>query len=128
MSGNRAAYWVATLLFTAYMAYNAFAYLTSDPGMMAAFALLGYPSYFPEILGFAMMLGIVALLVPATPRLKEWVYAGFTFALLGSILSHVAIGQQREAITSFVALAVMAVSYLLRPPHRRILEAVAAVR
>jgi DoxX-like family len=128
MSGNRSAYWVATLLFTAFMAYNAFAYLTSDPRMMSAFALLGYPSYFPEILGVAKLLGIIALLMPAAPRIKEWAYAGFTFTLLGAILSHVAVGQPREAITPFVALAVMAVSYLLRPPHRRILEALAAVR
>jgi putative oxidoreductase len=128
MSGNRAAYWVATLLFTSFMAYNAFAYLRGDPRMMSAFARLGYPSYFPEILWVAKLLGVIALLVPAAPRLKEWAYAGFTFTLLGAMVSHVAVGQQREAITPFVALAIMSVSYLLRPPHRRILEALASVR
>ena len=94
MSGNRAAYWVATLLFTSFMAYNAFAYLRGDPRMMSAFARLGYPSYFPEILGVAKLLGVIALLVPAAPRLKEWAYAGFTFNLLGAMVSHVAVGQQ----------------------------------
>jgi DoxX-like family len=128
MNGNKAAYWVATLLFSTFMAYNAFAYLTHDPRMMAAFALLGYPGYFPEILGVAKLLGVFALLIPAAPRLKEWAYAGFTFTLLGAIISHVAVGQKREAVIPLAVLVVMSVSYLLRPPLRRILEAAAAVR
>jgi hypothetical protein len=128
MNGNKAAYWAATLLFSTFMAYNAFAYLTQDPKMMTSFALLGYPGYFPEILGVAKLLGVFALLIPAAPRLKEWAYAGFTFTLIGAILSHLAVGQRREAAVPLAALVVMTVSYLLRPPLRRILEAAAAVR
>jgi hypothetical protein len=125
---GRAAYWVATLFFAAFMGYDAAALLAGDPRMMAEFAYLGYPFHFAEILGVAKILGVLALLVPGTPRLKEWAYAGFTFTFVGAILSHLAAGQRKEAIVPLAALAVMTVSYLLRPPLRRILEAAAAVR
>jgi hypothetical protein len=61
-----------------FIAFNAYAYLTHKPQMMAAFASLGYPAYFPNILGVAKILGVFALLIPGAVRLKEWAYAGFT--------------------------------------------------
>lgn len=128
MSGKTVAYWIVTLLFSAFMAYNAFAYLSRDPKMAAAMASLGYPSYFPIILGIAKILGVIAILVPGAPRTKEWAYAGFTFTMIGAFFSHLASGQQREAAVPLLAMLVMAISYLLRPPMRRILEAAAAVR
>jgi hypothetical protein len=128
MNGARLAYWVATILFAAFMAFDAFAYLSHDPKMEAAMASLGYPPYFMLILGTAKALGVVAILAPGMVRLKEWAYAGFTFTLLGASLSHLASGQQNAAAMPLVALVIMAISYLLRPPQRRILEAAAAVR
>ena len=128
MKGKQAAYWTATILFAAFMAFDAYAYLSHDPKMTAALAVLGYPYYFMNILGTAKALGVVAILVPGTVRLKEWAYAGFTFTFIGAFFSHSASGQHREAAMPLVALAIMAVSYLLRPPQRRILEAAAAVR
>jgi len=128
MSGKVLAYWAATLPFAAFMSYNAYAYLSRDPRMTAAMASLGYPPYFPIILGIAKILGVVAILVPGAPRTKEWAYAGFTFTMIGAFFSHLASGQVHEAAIPIVALLVMAISYLLRPPMRRILEAAAAVR
>jgi uncharacterized membrane protein YphA (DoxX/SURF4 family) len=119
-------YWTATILFAAFMAYDAYAYLSHDPKMTAALASLGYPSYFMNILGTAKVLGILAILVPGAPRLKEWAYAGFTFTFIGAFFSHLASGQQKEAVMPAVALVVMAISYFLRPPQRRILEAPSA--
>jgi hypothetical protein len=128
VNGSRPAYWAATLLFAVFMAYDARALIAGDPGMMAELAFLGYPAYFALVLGVAKFLGIAAILIPGAPRLKEWAYAGFTFTFLGAILSHVAAGQRREAVLPFAALVIMAFSYLLRPPLRRILEAASAVR
>jgi hypothetical protein len=128
MRAKTAAYWVATLLFSLLMAYDAYAFLSHDPKMSAAMASLGYPPYFPLILGVAKLLGVIAILVPEAPRTKEWAYAGFTFTLLGAFFSHLASGQQRQAVMPLLALVLMAISYLLRPPMRRILEAAAAVR
>jgi putative oxidoreductase len=128
MSAKAAAYWATTLLFAAFMAYNAYAYLSRDPKMMTAMFSLGYPPYFPIILGIAKILGVIAILVPSAPRTKEWAYAGFTFTMIGAFFSHLASGQVREAAMPVALLIVMAASYLLRPPMRRILEAAAAVR
>jgi uncharacterized membrane protein YphA (DoxX/SURF4 family) len=123
MNGKTITYWITTAVVAAFMAYNAYAYLTHDPKMMAAFASLGYPPYFPNILATAKLLGILALLVPGATRLKEWAYAGFTFTFVGALCSHLASGQQKEAILPVVMLVVLAVSYLLRPPGRRLMEA-----
>jgi hypothetical protein len=128
VSGKLIAYWVATLLFAAFMAFDAYAFLSHDPKMTAAMASLGYPGYFMTILGTAKLFGIVAILVPGACRLKEWAYAGFTFTLIGAFFSHLASGQQKEAMMPLAALFIMAISYLLRPPQRRILEAASAVR
>jgi hypothetical protein len=128
MAAKSVVYWAATLTFTALMAYDAFAYLSRDPKMMVGMASLGYPPYFPIMLGIAKILGVIALLVPDAPRTKEWAYAGFTFTLVGAFFSHVAMGQSNEAAKPVVVLLILAVSYLLRPPFRRILEAAAAVR
>jgi hypothetical protein len=128
MKGKNVAYWAATIFFAAFMAYDAYAYLSHDPKMTAAIASLGYPIYFMAILGTAKALGTVAILVPGACRLKEWAYAGFTFTLLGAFFSHLASGQQKESVMPLIALVIMAISYLLRPPQRRILEAAAAVR
>lgn len=84
MSAKTIAYWTTTLIFAAFMAYNAYAYLSRDPKMMAAMFSLGYPPYFPIILGIAKILGVIAILVPSAPRTKEWAYAGFTFTMIGA--------------------------------------------
>ena len=44
-----------------------------------AMANLGDPMYLMTILGVAKILGVIALLAPRLPLLKEWAYAGFTF-------------------------------------------------
>lgn len=127
MRGRLTAYWASTFLFAAYMGFSAYAYLTHEPRMMEAFASLGYPRYFPTILGVAKLLGIIVVVIPGTPQLKEWAYAGFTFTFVGAIISHLASGQKREAMMPIVALVIMSLSYLLRPPFRRIVEAAAVL-
>ena len=54
---------------------------------------LGYPVYFLTILGVWKILGVIAVLIPKFPLLKEWAYAGFFFAMSGAIFSHIACGQ-----------------------------------
>jgi hypothetical protein len=119
MNAKHVTYWIATVLVSAFMAFVSFAYFRHDPKMMSAFSTLGYPSYFPMILGFAKVLGIVALLVPGLPHLKEWAYAGFTFTFIGAIFSHVESGQQPAALLPLISLVVLAISYVTRPADRR---------
>jgi uncharacterized membrane protein YphA (DoxX/SURF4 family) len=86
-----------------------------------AMAALGYPEYLMTILGVAKILGVIALLIPKTPLLKEWAYAGFTFDLLGAAASHAFNGDAIvEAIVPLVILAIAIASYFLRPSSRRL--------
>lgn len=119
MKAKHVTYWIATVLMCAFMAFISYAYLSHDPKMMSGFASLGYPSYFPMILGIAKILGIVALLVPGLPHLKEWAYAGFTFTFIGAIFSHLSSHQGQAALLPLISLLVLAISYATRPADRR---------
>ena len=53
---------------------------------------LGYPDYFIPFIGVAKVLGVIAILIPGYPRIKEWAYAGLFFDLIGAVYSQIAIG------------------------------------
>ena len=112
-------YWASTALIAAGMAFSAELYLTRNPKMMGQFKKLGYPAYFPTVLGVFKLLGVAALLTPRRGLLKEWAYAGFTFTFLGAAASHVAQDKDEEAIAPVLSLLVLAASYLTRPADRR---------
>jgi hypothetical protein len=82
---------------------------------------LGYPIYILSILGVWKLLGVVAVLVPRFPLIKEWAYAGFFFAMSGAIISHAAMGD--EAVEYFgptLLLVLTVVSWYFRPADRRL--------
>ncbi|HMH24660.1 MAG TPA: DoxX family protein [Puia sp.] len=54
---------------------------------------LGYPLYFIPFIGVAKVLGVIAILIPGSPRVKEWAYAGLSFDLIGASFSIIAAGQ-----------------------------------
>ena len=111
-------YWISTLLISALMAFAAYAYLSHQPKVMNAFSSLGYPGYFPTMLGIAKIFGVIALLVPGFPVLKEWAYAGFTFTFIAAFISHLTMGQNQQAIAPVVAFILLAISYGTRPAMR----------
>ena len=84
---------------------------------------MGYPDYFLTILGFLKILGIVVLLIPKFPLLKEWAYAGFFFIMSGAIFSHIAIGDPvSELFPSSLLLALTVVSWYFRPANRKMIS------
>ena len=64
-----------------------------SPESVQGFRELGLPAYLIPFLGWAKVLGVVAILVPGYPRLKEWAYAGLTFDLLGAAYCIYSIGK-----------------------------------
>jgi hypothetical protein len=83
---------------------------------------LGYPVYFLTIIGVWKLLGVIALLVPKFPLLKEWAYAGFFFLMSGAVFSHVAVGDPfKEDIPSLLLLVLTAVSWNFRPAARKLI-------
>ncbi|TMI89438.1 MAG: DoxX family protein [Bacteroidetes bacterium] len=82
---------------------------------------LGYPVYFLTILGIWKILGVVALLIPKFPLLKEWAYAGFFFVMSGAIFSHIAVADpMKELFPSVLLLILTVVSWYFRPADRKI--------
>ena len=81
-------YWVFTILFAFMMLGSAIPDILVMPlaveGMHQG---LGYPVYFIPFIGTAKALGVIAILIPGFPRIKEWAYAGLMFDLVGATYS-----------------------------------------
>lgn len=107
------AFWIVTGLFCLQMSFTAYAQL-SLPQVAEAFAHLGFPAYFRVQLSWAKLIGVVLLLAPVPPRLKEWAYAGFAIDIVSAIIAHVAVGDGPEAWSFAVATGVLwGLSYFL---------------
>src|SRR5436190_13279599 len=78
---------------------------------------LRYPVYFIPFTGVAKALGIIAILIPGYPRIKEWAYAGLLFDLIGAIYSVTSMGQEGWQFI-LLPLVLGALSYYLY--HRRL--------
>jgi uncharacterized membrane protein YedE/YeeE len=107
-------YWIFTGLLILLMAFSAIgSFLPPKPEAVAMMAKLGYPAYVIKMLAVAKILGIIALLVPGFPKIKEWAYAGFTFDLLGAIVSFIITGFPVMAwAPMLIFIAFIALSYI----------------
>jgi hypothetical protein len=112
---NKIIYWVLTLLmFIPGFAGAAVELFTNGPESIVKIMIaLGYPLYLMKILGFAKLLGSVAILWGKFPKLKEWAYAGFAFDYLGATASHVLAADAPAAIFPFLFFIVMMFTYHL---------------
>src|SRR5580692_11337743 len=102
---NRTIYWISTLWLASGMLatgtlqlFKAKAEGALAPPGVYGITHLGYPVYFLTILGVWKILGVVAVLIPKFPLLKEWAYAGFFFAMSGAIVSHIAVADPLKEI------------------------------
>jgi uncharacterized membrane protein YphA (DoxX/SURF4 family) len=112
-------YWVSTGLLAALSFFAAFAYLSGGSQAVQGFAHVGYPQQLRIILGIAKPLGAIALLVPGLPKVKEWAYAGFTFAWISASIAHYLAKDGSEAFMPLVLLVVLFISYMTRPASRQ---------
>lgn len=121
MKSRRIFYWISTALLALAMAGSATMKLTRAEPLVQGMEHLGFPSYMMTILGVWYAGAAIALLIPAMPRIKEWAYAGITFALTGAVFSHLAMG---DPVAQWAPLPVLllltAASYVLRPDDRRL--------
>lgn len=111
MNKTRLLYWTTTGIFSAIMLFSGIMYFIS-PDMIQTFDHLGFPDYFRVELGIAKIVGVLLLLAPFTGRLKEWVYAGFTFNMISASIAHGVVGDSLSAIiTPIVFLGILSISY-----------------
>jgi hypothetical protein len=121
-------YWVCTL-FVALTALGAgiMDILHLEP-LFGLLLHLGYPSYFATILGVWKVLGALVLVAPRYPLVKEWAYAGMVIDYSSAVISHAASGDPGGAtVGPLVSILLLAASWHLRPPTRRLRVAVASV-
>lgn len=86
-------YWIATGLFAFIMLGSAIPDIYVDPiAVKGMHDGLGYPIYFIPFIGVAKALGVIAILIPGYPRIKEWAFAGLFFDLIGATYSVIAVG------------------------------------
>lgn len=112
-------YWIATALVAALATFSGIGALLL-PALMASYAHLGYPNYFRIELGLAKLLGVALLLLPVPPRLKEWVYAGFSINFVSAGIAHAAVGDPLSSIgLPLVGLGLLLTSYVAYHRRRR---------
>ncbi len=117
--GRKVAYWVSTGLLAVLSLFAAFSYLSGSPQAVQGFAHVGYPQQLRIILGIAKLLGAITLLVPGIPKMKEWAYAGFTFAWISASIAHYLAKDGATAFMPFVLLVLLFISYVTRPASRQ---------
>lgn len=113
-------YWIATIWLSLGMLSTGIVQLLQMEQDTKRMAELHYPVYLLTLLGTWKILGVIAVLVPKFPILKEWAYAGFFFAMSGAVFSHLASGSPAsEIFPSLLLLVLTVVSWYFRPEGRK---------
>ena len=118
---NKIIYWIATVWLALGMLSTGIVQLIRLEDETEFILQLGYPCYFLTLLGTCKILGVIAVLVPGYPLLKEWAYAGFFFMMSGAVFSHIASGNPvTELFPSLLLLSLTVVSWYFRPADRKV--------
>lgn len=112
-------YWASTAI-ACLALLGSLSYLTGSEEVVAGFAKAGYPQHLRIVLGIAKPIAAIVLLLPRLALLKEWAYAGVTFALVMATISSYLSEGGVKWILPLALLALVAVSYFTRPPSRRL--------
>lgn len=117
---NKIIYWVATLWLSLGMVVTGAVQFLKMKEEVDLFTHLGYPIYFLTLLAVWKFLGVVAVLIPNFPLLKEWAYAGFFFAMSGAVISHAVLGDgAKDFFGPLLLLVLTVVSWYFRPADRK---------
>lgn len=116
---RKIAYWTSTAI-ACLALFGSLSYLMGGEQVVAGFAKAGYPQYLRIVLGIAKPVAAIVLLLPGFALLKEWAYAGVTFALVMATISSYLSGEGVKTAAPLVILALVGVSYFTRPPSRRL--------
>lgn len=117
---NKIIYWIATIWLSLGMLSTGIVQLIKMEDEVTMIKNLGYPVYILTLLGVWKILGVIAVLVPKFPLIKEWAYAGFFFAMSGAVFSHLANGDAGKDFFGPILLLVLTfVSWYFRPADRK---------
>lgn len=116
---NIVIYWIATVWLSLGMVSTAIVQLMKNKTEVELITKLGYPGYLLPLLGVWKLLGVIVILVPKFPVIKEWAYAGFFFAMTGAVYSHIASGYMDKVYGAVLLLVLTTVSWYFRPADRK---------
>jgi len=117
--GRKIAYWGSTGIVALLLLFS-LSYLTGSEQVVSGFAKAGYPQHLRIVLGLAKPAAAIVLLIPGFALLKEWAYAGVTFAWIMASISAYSSGEGPQVwCFPLLLLVLLAVSYVTRPADRR---------
>ncbi|MEO6305304.1 MAG: DoxX family protein [Bacteroidia bacterium] len=112
-------YWIFTGLFSAFMFMSAVPDIMVMQLAVDGFKEMGLTKDLVPFLGVAKALGVIVILIPGFPRLKEWAYAGLVIDLVGAIYLIICTGKSAENwVPVFIPLTLGFLSYAWY--HKRI--------
>jgi hypothetical protein len=118
---NKIIYWIATVWLSLGMTSTGIVQLIKMDEEVAMMKHLGYPVYILTIIGVWKILGVVTILIPKFPLVKEWAYAGFFFVMSGAVFSHLAAGDgAKEYFGPLLLIILTVVSWYFRPESRKV--------
>ncbi|MHA4896333.1 DoxX family protein [Pedobacter sp. PWIIR3] len=114
-------YWIATLWLALGMTSTGIVQIMHLKEEAEKIIHLGYPLYFLSLIGVWKILGVIAILIPKFPLIKEWAYAGFFFTMTGAAFSHITVHNPiTEIAPSLLLLTLTLVSWYYRPVDRKL--------
>lgn len=114
-------YWIATGWLSLGMLSTGIVQLIQMEEEVKNFENLGYPHYLMPIIGVWKILGVIAVLMPGMPRIKEWAYAGFFFIMSGATVSHLVVNDPAVSLFGpLLLLTLTIISWYLRPENRKL--------
>lgn len=113
-------YWIFNGLLAALMIFSGIPNILSTPeSVQLVTDHLRFPLFFIPFLGVAKVLGAIVILLPGFPRLKEWVYAGFTYDLVAATYASICVGDPASGwLWMSLFFALLAATYISH--HRRL--------
>jgi len=121
---RKIAYWIFTVWMCLGMTSSAIVQLIGIKDEVTMFTHLGFPLYMMKLIGIWKLAGVVAVLAPRFPVLKEWAYAGFVFVMSGAAAAHLIMHDPfGETFPSIFLLTLTLLSWYLRPSGRKMVMA-----
>lgn len=122
--GRMAAYWTVTIILAFSITLSGIGQLMRYGGNVELVTDIGFPLYITNILGVWKLLGVIAIVMPGLPRLKEWAYSGIFFLMTGAALSHAFANDYGDygfhIILPLFYAGLGIASWALRPKSRRL--------
>lgn len=116
---HKIVYWIATIWLCLGMVSTGIVQLIQLPEEVQKMKQLGYAPYVMMFIGICKLIGVVVILLPKLPLLKEWAYAGFFFLMSGALFSHLSINDAPSTYFGPSLLLVLTfTSWYTRPTNR----------